>query len=49
MNSLASFEIFQVTINVHAFMEHTYEVGAISERQIDDQVMSVMVDPYRGY
>jgi hypothetical protein len=49
MDSLARFRIFQVTINVHAFMEHTYKVNAITERQIYDQVMSVVVDSYRGF
>ena len=49
MDSLARLRIFQVTINVHAFMENTYEVNAITERQIDDQMMSVMVNPYRGF
>ena len=46
-NFVMSKRSFQVVIYVHILVRNTDNSDAILQRQIGDQMMSVMVNPYR--
>ena len=44
---LVEFRFFHVTIHVHILVKNTDNIDAILQRKIGDQMMCVMMNPYR--
>ena len=44
---MVGFRLFHVTIYVHTLMKNTDNIDAILQRQINNQMMRMMVNPYR--